>query len=64
MPADMRRAMGEAAVACAKAIGYEGAGTVEFIVDTSRGLKASNFYFMEMTPSTGRASGDRDDHGT
>ncbi len=48
MPTEMRRAMGEAAVACAKAIGYEGAGTVEFIVDTSRGLKADNFYFMEM----------------
>ena len=48
MPADMRRAMGEAAVACAKAIGYRGAGTVEFIVDSSRGLKADAFYFMEM----------------
>ncbi|MBI1210831.1 MAG: biotin/lipoyl-binding protein [Alphaproteobacteria bacterium] len=48
MPANMRRAMGEAAVACAKAIGYQGAGTVEFIVDASRGLKSDAFYFMEM----------------
>ncbi len=48
MPAEMRRAMGEAAVACAKAIGYQGAGTVEFIVDASRGLKSDAFFFMEM----------------
>ena len=48
MPVEMRRAMGEAAVACAKAIGYQGAGTVEFIVDASLGLKADSFYFMEM----------------
>ncbi|NOT41646.1 MAG: acetyl/propionyl/methylcrotonyl-CoA carboxylase subunit alpha [Alphaproteobacteria bacterium] len=48
MPADVRRAMGEAAVKCAKAIGYQGAGTVEFIVDGSKGLKADGFYFMEM----------------
>src|SRR6185369_3563282 len=31
-----RRAMGEAAVAAAKAVGYVGAGTVEFIVDTTK----------------------------
>jgi 3-methylcrotonyl-CoA carboxylase alpha subunit len=48
MPAEMRRLMGEAAVKCAKAIGYQGAGTVEFIVDGSRGLKPDGFYFMEM----------------
>ncbi len=48
MPADVRRAMGEAAVKCAQAIGYQGAGTVEFIVDGSKGLKADGFYFMEM----------------
>jgi 3-methylcrotonyl-CoA carboxylase alpha subunit len=48
MPADVRRAMGDAAVKCAKAIGYQGAGTVEFIVDGSKGLKADGFYFMEM----------------
>jgi 3-methylcrotonyl-CoA carboxylase alpha subunit len=48
MPDDVRRLMGEAAVKCAKAIGYQGAGTVEFIVDGSRGLKPDGFFFMEM----------------
>ncbi|WEX73841.1 acetyl/propionyl/methylcrotonyl-CoA carboxylase subunit alpha [Sinorhizobium numidicum] len=38
-----RRAMGEQAVALAKAVGYHSAGTVEFIVDAKR-----NFYFLEM----------------
>ncbi|WP_331376621.1 acetyl/propionyl/methylcrotonyl-CoA carboxylase subunit alpha [Sinorhizobium chiapasense] len=38
-----RRAMGEQAVALAKAVGYHSAGTVEFIVDGER-----NFYFLEM----------------
>ena len=38
----LRQAMGEAAVAAAKAVGYVGAGTVEFIVERDR------FYFMEM----------------
>jgi len=38
-----RRKMGEQAVALAKAVDYESAGTVEFIVDTQR-----NFYFLEM----------------
>jgi propionyl-CoA carboxylase alpha chain len=38
-----RRAMGEQAVALAKAVGYFSAGTVEFIVDGQR-----NFYFLEM----------------
>ena len=45
MSAERRRAMGKAAVAAAKAVGYVGAGTVEFIVDTTR---ADSFYFMEM----------------
>lgn len=45
---DVRRAMGEAAVKAARAIGYSGAGTVEFIVDASEGLRADRFYFMEM----------------
>jgi acetyl-CoA carboxylase biotin carboxylase subunit len=40
---DLRRRMGEAAVAGAKAIGYESAGTMEFLVDPDK-----NFYFMEM----------------
>ncbi|MEN5299100.1 acetyl/propionyl/methylcrotonyl-CoA carboxylase subunit alpha [Brucella sp. TWI559] len=38
-----RKAMGEQAVALAKAVGYYSAGTVEFIVDGER-----NFYFLEM----------------
>ena len=38
-----RKAMGEQAVALAKAVGYASAGTVEFIVDKDR-----NFYFLEM----------------
>jgi 3-methylcrotonyl-CoA carboxylase alpha subunit len=48
MPDEMREAMGRAAVDAASAIGYEGAGTVEFIVDASDGLSANAFYFMEM----------------
>ncbi|WP_416897140.1 MAG: acetyl-CoA carboxylase biotin carboxylase subunit [Minwuia sp.] len=48
MPVAMRRAMGEAAVAAAKAIDYRGAGTIEFIADVSEGLKPDRFYFMEM----------------
>ncbi|MGH1413303.1 MAG: acetyl/propionyl/methylcrotonyl-CoA carboxylase subunit alpha [Pelagimonas sp.] len=48
MPADVRQAMGDAAVRAAEAIGYKGAGTVEFIVDGSDGLRADGFWFMEM----------------
>ncbi|MCV2863695.1 acetyl/propionyl/methylcrotonyl-CoA carboxylase subunit alpha [Defluviimonas sp. WL0075] len=44
----MRAAMGQAAVRAAEAIGYKGAGTVEFIVDGSDGLRADRFWFMEM----------------
>uniref|UniRef100_A0A8C4R8P6 Methylcrotonyl-CoA carboxylase subunit n=1 Tax=Eptatretus burgeri TaxID=7764 RepID=A0A8C4R8P6_EPTBU len=40
---DVRRRLGEAAVKAAKAVGYVGAGTVEFIMDSKQ-----NFYFMEM----------------
>ena len=40
---DTRRAMGGQAVALARAVGYESAGTVEFIVDRER-----RFYFLEM----------------
>ncbi|MER9880516.1 MULTISPECIES: acetyl/propionyl/methylcrotonyl-CoA carboxylase subunit alpha [unclassified Mesorhizobium] len=44
----LRKAMTEAAVKAAKAIHYSGAGTIEFIVDASQGLKADRFWFMEM----------------
>ncbi|MBF4486521.1 MULTISPECIES: acetyl-CoA carboxylase biotin carboxylase subunit [Flavobacterium] len=43
MTDELRTAMGEAAVKAAEFIKYEGAGTVEFLVDKHR-----NFYFMEM----------------
>ena len=48
MTDQMRRKMGDAAVAAAKAIGYVGAGTVEFIADVSQGLSDDSFFFMEM----------------
>jgi 3-methylcrotonyl-CoA carboxylase alpha subunit len=48
MPLPLREKMGQAAVQAAKAIGYVGAGTVEFIVDVSEGLGDSDFFFMEM----------------
>lgn len=48
MTADVRAAMGKAAVDAALAVGYRGAGTVEFIVDGSGDLKADGFWFMEM----------------
>ncbi len=38
-----RKEMGEAAIKCARAIGYAGVGTVEFLVDSS-----GSFFFMEM----------------
>jgi acetyl-CoA carboxylase biotin carboxylase subunit len=43
MTPELRDKMGAAAISVAKAINYEGAGTVEFLVD-----KYHNFYFMEM----------------
>ncbi len=48
MTHEMRAAMGDAAVRAAEAIGYAGAGTVEFIVDGSDGLRPDRFWFMEM----------------
>jgi len=39
----LRRAMGEVAVAGARRVNYEGAGTIEFLLDADK-----NFYFMEM----------------
>jgi len=44
----MRAIMSAAAIAAGKAIGYVGAGTVEFIADSSNGLRPDGFYFMEM----------------
>jgi acetyl-CoA carboxylase, biotin carboxylase subunit len=43
MTTELRKAMGDAAIKAAKAVKYEGVGTVEFLVD-----KNKNFYFMEM----------------
>ncbi len=43
-----REAVCGAAVRAAKAVDYEGAGTVEFIADGSDGLKADKIWFMEM----------------
>ena len=48
LPEETRKAMGEAAVTAARAIGYVGAGTVEFILDISEGVEKAPFYFMEM----------------
>lgn len=43
MTPELREKMGKAAIKAAKAVNYEGVGTVEFLVDKNR-----NFYFMEM----------------
>src|SRR5262249_17978609 len=43
LPEELRHRMGDAAVAAAHAVGYVGAGTVEFILD-----QTGEFYFMEM----------------
>ena len=43
LTADLRKEMGEKAVAAAKAVHYSGAGTIEFLVDKDR-----HFYFLEM----------------
>jgi 3-methylcrotonyl-CoA carboxylase alpha subunit len=48
LSAPMRTEMAEAAIAAAKAVSYVGAGTIEFIADSSRGLRSDAFYFMEM----------------
>lgn len=44
----VRLAMGQAAVEAARAVGYVGAGTIEFIVDGANGLRPDGFFFMEM----------------
>ncbi|MBZ9655009.1 acetyl/propionyl/methylcrotonyl-CoA carboxylase subunit alpha [Phyllobacterium lublinensis] len=46
--AEVRAAMTSAAVKAAQAINYSGAGTIEFIVDATEGLKPDRFWFMEM----------------
>lgn len=48
MTDEVREAMGMAGVRAAEAIGYKGAGTVEFIVDGANGLRTDGFWFMEM----------------
>jgi 3-methylcrotonyl-CoA carboxylase alpha subunit len=48
MTAELRAAMTEVAVTAAQAIAYSGAGTIEFIVDASEGLRPDRFWFMEM----------------
>jgi len=51
MTPELRRAMGEVAVAAARAVNYVGAGTVEFIVEQPGGYERPEemkFYFMEM----------------
>jgi 3-methylcrotonyl-CoA carboxylase alpha subunit len=48
MTEEVRAAMGKAAVEAARAVGYVGAGTVEFIADGREGLRADRFWFMEM----------------
>jgi 3-methylcrotonyl-CoA carboxylase alpha subunit len=48
MAAEVRAAMGRAAVEAARAVGYVGAGTVEFIADGREGLRPDRFWFMEM----------------
>jgi acetyl/propionyl-CoA carboxylase alpha subunit len=48
MDAATRQAVTDAAVRAAKAVNYEGAGTIEFIADASEGLKADRIWFMEM----------------
>jgi 3-methylcrotonyl-CoA carboxylase alpha subunit len=44
LPPELRRSMGEAAIAAARAVGYVGAGTVEFLLEPAN----ESFYFMEM----------------
>ena len=48
MTPNVRAAMCSAAVQAAKAVNYEGAGTIEFIVDGSGELREDGFFFMEM----------------
>lgn len=44
----LRALMGAAAVEAARAVGYVGAGTIEFVADGTRGLRTDGFWFIEM----------------
>ena len=48
MSAELRAKMGGAAIEAAYAVGYTGAGTVEFIADGTQGLRSGAFWFIEM----------------
>jgi 3-methylcrotonyl-CoA carboxylase alpha subunit len=48
MTPDLRAQMGAAAVTAVRAVGYAGAGTVEFVADGTQGLRADAFWFIEM----------------
>jgi 3-methylcrotonyl-CoA carboxylase alpha subunit len=48
MTGELRAQMGKAAVEAARAVGYVGAGTVEFIADGTKGLRSDAFWFIEM----------------
>jgi len=48
MTEELRARMGAAAVEAARAVGYAGAGTVEFVADGTRGLRLDGFWFIEM----------------
>jgi 3-methylcrotonyl-CoA carboxylase alpha subunit len=48
MTMELRNRIGAAAAAAAKAVSYRGAGTVEFVADGTRGLRADAFWFIEM----------------
>jgi 3-methylcrotonyl-CoA carboxylase alpha subunit len=48
MTVSLRAQMGAAAVEAARAVGYVGAGTVEFVADGTKGLRPDGFWFIEM----------------
>ena len=61
--AELRARMGEAAVSAARAVGYEGAGTVEMIVDVAKGAQRALLLHGDEHAPAGGASGDGADHG-
>ncbi len=48
MSAQLRAQMGAVAVEAARAVGYTGAGTIEFVADGTQGLRSGAFWFIEM----------------